>query len=950
MATDKNFVVKNGLNIGSTEVINSSGLVTSAALGGQTLSTSDSPTFTNTTLTGSLRGPATFTIDPAAVGDNTGTVVIAGNLQVDGTQTTINSTTMTVDDLNITLASGAADSAAANGAGITVDGASATLLYDSSGDKFVFNKGLDVTGAVTSTGLTVDTTTLVVDSTNDRVGIGTTSPTQQLDVAGTALVENAKLKAIAESNTDTAVDVFVYDTRKDSDGGAWRKRTQNTSWYNETLNTSTRGARKEFPCVAVIVAESNQVTIYDGDDPDMPMWMVFNGNQGIIYYTHAISSVSMLNGILAITRPISYGVGLTNFVSDSSQNIRNHFGIYTYNGSIVDRNSSSGQALDSANPLVNGDANDVAMTVLPNAPIDADTELPVPTIAVATQGGVSVIKDDGTVVDITSANGWMKSGYLTFDEDNHIISHVGNATGQGLLFRYPIPAADRTLSAGDDNMLGGGNIYNQSFPHFGSDLGGFSMITEDENGIATNAKNNSTNTLVKYWKNDTDYNRSAVAYINSDYNTGWMNGDIKLATLSDTDTTNATATNYVTNGDFTSNITGWSSAYNGVLSHSSGKLKVARGSTALYGALDQITGLTIGKRYLLFATVNTTCPSPSLRLQVSGVGLIDSTANCTTANTDVFLYQYFTATSTTHHLELLEYGSDSTSEFFTADNVGWIDLEEDRSVNNNGLQVFGTVTKTAVATGADLVAYSGFSTSNYLQQPYNSDLDFGTGDFCINLWFKTPDVTEFGVLLHRSATQDGDGNWSSSGKIIQIEFNTTNLRNGIYSNGFGNGANVDISNGTYSNNTWTMHTFLRKSGSTEVYKDGVLVGSLTSSDSAQDLTNTSASTRIGNRPNVGDRPFNGELSLYRIAATAPSPEQIKKIYEDEKVLFQENAKATLYGSSDSVTALAYDDDTELLHVGTSAGRSEFQGLRRINNTTDAVGTAISASNELVVED
>ena len=44
--------------------------------------------------------------------------------------------------------------------------------------------------------------------------------------------------------------------------------------------------------------------------------------------------------------------------------------------------------------------NDVAMTVLPNAPIDADTGLPVPTIAVATDGGVSVIKDDGTVVDI----------------------------------------------------------------------------------------------------------------------------------------------------------------------------------------------------------------------------------------------------------------------------------------------------------------------------------------------------------------------------------------------------------------------------------------------------------------------------------------------------------------------------------------------------------------------
>ena len=92
------------------------------------------------------------------------------------------------------------------------------------------------------------------------------------------------------------------------------------------------------------------------------------------------------------------------------------------------------------------------------------------------------------------------------------------------------------------------------------------------------------------------------------------------------------------------------------------------------------------------------------------------------------------------------------------------------------------------------------------------------------------------------------------------------------------------------------------------------------------------------------------ISLLRISATAPTAEQIAKIYEDEKVLFQENSQATLYGSSDAVTALAYDDDTELLHVGTSAGRSVFQGLRRVDNTTDAVGAAISASNGLIAED
>ena len=59
----------------------------------------------------------------------------------------------------------------------------------------------------------------------------------------------------------------------------------------------------------------------------------------------------------------------------------------------------------------------------------------------------------------------------------------------------------------------------------------------------------------------------------------------------------------------------------------------------------------------------------------------------------------------------------------------WKLEEEDRSVNNKGLEVHGTITKSAVATGADLVAYSGFNGNNYLVQPHNADLNVGTGDF-----------------------------------------------------------------------------------------------------------------------------------------------------------------------------------------------------------------------------
>lgn len=72
-------------------------------------------------------------------------LIVTGDLQVDGTTTTLNTATLDVEDLNITVAKGAADAAAANGAGITVDGASATLLYRNANDNFIFNKRLDAT-------------------------------------------------------------------------------------------------------------------------------------------------------------------------------------------------------------------------------------------------------------------------------------------------------------------------------------------------------------------------------------------------------------------------------------------------------------------------------------------------------------------------------------------------------------------------------------------------------------------------------------------------------------------------------------------------------------------------------------------------------------------------------------------------------------------------------------
>ncbi len=255
-----------------------------------------------------------------------------------------------------------------------------------------------------------------------------------------------ELGAISDTIDDTAVDVFVYDTSKDSDGGAWRHRTQATSWYNETLNTAPRGSRKEFPAVAVIVAESATVTIYDGDDPSLPMWMVFNaGTHKLIGMATggtpgSITCMTAYQGMIAIGIGAGNGRGLTtaNLIAERAYYYSTGTSSRGFNGNIAERNDAKDDYnLPDIGPIVALEINDVAMTVLPNAPIDAATGLPVPTIAVATDGGVSVIKDDGTVVDITDATDAF--GTVEFTQTNRLI--IGYKAYTGMMVSGGIPVA-----------------------------------------------------------------------------------------------------------------------------------------------------------------------------------------------------------------------------------------------------------------------------------------------------------------------------------------------------------------------------------------------------------------------------------------------------------------------------------------------------------------------------
>ena len=778
---------------------------------------------------------------------------------------------------------------------------------------------------------------LFLNAGNDRIGIANSAPTTTLDVSGTITADNftnVDLSPIASTISDTAVDVFVYDTSKDSDGGAWRKRTQHTSWYNEAAS-STRGSRKEFPAVAVIVLENYALSIYDGDDPDLPLWkeMIMTSAANTYWFGFGAGypfpkAVSALNGEISLVNNdagnSSAGLTRVRFIQDDIY--RNAYSIsysgkYEYN--ISNYSTTNGSYDQNANIIVSNRSNDVAMTVLPNAPIDAATGLPAVTTAVATDGGTSVIKDDGTVVDIT---GFQPVENVNFSGDKLAIN-TPVSSNSFINIGPSTLSTDTTSSAWKEVEINSTNTND------------FKVLTNTANHqVFDNTYYSAgSNGLLAVLPDYAAPQTSLYAYTTSSYATGHMVGDTKLATLSDTSTTN------VTGSDLVGSATLYATARITSRTYTAGSSTVgiddAEATVDGYVGLT-MGGLTSGKVYTVTIVGNQTYTPTTNYFNFISVNdstnyVIDGALQGTTTPQSIT----FTAGSTNRIYFYSGYSGGTINYTWTLRLA-----EEDRSVNNNGLQVFGTVTKTAVATGADLVAYSGFSSSNYLKQPYNSDLNFGTGDFTYSFWASAPSSgTDRLWLTH------GKYNTAKSGlNILQYNSGGSGDEAHFYVGNAGAGYVVVTGiEGTGLHN-WAV---VRKSGTLEVYRDGKLAGSVANTNDIN-LSNEAIKDLYVGVGLSGSSVYNygaGTLALLRISATAASPEQIAKIYEDEKVLFQENAQATLYGSSDAVTALAYDDSTELLHVGTSAGRSVFQGLRRVDNTTTAVSAAISASNNLVGE-
>ena len=126
---------------------------------------------------------ATMFTSPAFTGTATAVnLTVSGDLTISGTTTSVNSTTLDVADINITIAKNATTAAAANGAGLTIGNyaSNPTLLYGSTSDNFTFNRNLvstNIASGATVSGVNTGDQTSVSGSSGSTVAAATFTTT-----------------------------------------------------------------------------------------------------------------------------------------------------------------------------------------------------------------------------------------------------------------------------------------------------------------------------------------------------------------------------------------------------------------------------------------------------------------------------------------------------------------------------------------------------------------------------------------------------------------------------------------------------------------------------------------------------------------------------------------------------------------------------------------------------
>jgi hypothetical protein len=181
-----------GLSAGSGNLISigANGVLTNSSFSvNQSLNSGSSPSFAGLTVNGDT--------------------VVTGNLSVTGTTTFINTTDIFIKDKLVVIASGSTTSAEADGGGLFISGAAASITWSNGSSRMEFNKPLGIIGAVSASSFT-GTGTALTALNADNLASGTVPLARitgltNTNLSGTAGITNANLANSSVTVGSTAI-------------------------------------------------------------------------------------------------------------------------------------------------------------------------------------------------------------------------------------------------------------------------------------------------------------------------------------------------------------------------------------------------------------------------------------------------------------------------------------------------------------------------------------------------------------------------------------------------------------------------------------------------------------------------------------------------------------------------------------------------------------------------
>ena len=762
---------------------------------------------------------------------------------------------------------------------------------------------------------------------------------------------------LLDNDSNLPQHVFIYDTTKDSDGGEWRYSCQDKSWYKEELGTATRGTRRDFPAVVLIVTHTSTVTLYDADDPNLPMWMQFETNGTKIIRGVSNSCAKMLNAYLVVGDEGNYAGTTINFILDGVDNHRNIRGSLVSVANIAQRNDG----LNYWGPpttVVWGNAAgqyvyDLDIAVFDDADIDARTGLPIITIACASNNSILVLHDNSGVAQHGYINGYSAPWFkIAIDAEQKYIWGQRNTQGVYVASIGSVPTNGGSINENNAVNGTGGRRYQNVNDSFSPGLP-FYDAQNTSQGYNVNIiprKAISSQSGLNLLKEDIILEGrpgGLIASINSEHNTGWLTGGTHVATFNQgprADIDKFEAEGEVANGYFWDNSFvssgegGWQNIAvgTGTTTIADRKVTVTRVDQSNRGGVRQYISLKPGRTYTLTFKVI----SGTLQLKAGAASSPTqyfNNENWNSIGRGVYSTRFEASEAYSGPYQFL-IDMIAISNGVTAE-MSFVSVSEEKDVSlaESAVAVFGDVPKTPVAPGAELLALGPFASRQHVVIP--NEPQIGTGDFSMYFWlclnssgtqyvidYRTADTTNSGLFAYLNV----QNTWQIGTTSGSATFNTRAI----------------LANGT----TWHFVCIKRVSGELQVHinDDPAIGASVTNEAGDIDVMNRVLS--IGCDVVNANYPLDGRLALFRVNEDkALSYEQVKYIYNTEKAMFAENSKITFAGRINNVEGMAYDDRTSDIIVGTSHGISRFNNLCLVDSDTSDdkyLSNWIDANNKL----